>query len=580
MDELPAENEIGSGHVESAGRENERLDILRRLLIAPEQDKLTEAENRISRLENREIDVTSDQIAQLLPEAVVSRSRKDGKLASALGPTVEETIRTSVKRDPQPIVDAIFPVIGPAIRRAIAEALSTTLESVNRTMEHQFSLQGLRWRFEALRTGQKFSDVVLRNTLLYAVEQIFVVHNETGLPLAHVSREDQDVQDGALVSSMLTVIQDFVRDSLGGESGDSLESIEYGDLTIVIAPGPLATLAAVIRGNPPRSVREDMQELIEDFHLAYNAEVEAYSGDASVFDKARPLLASGLAVQVHRSEGVSWATWLVLLVIVGAIALAAFLLIRSNARWTAFVSDVDEIPGIVVTETSRSAGVRTVRGLRDPLAADPAGQLATHGYDSTDVRFDFEAYRALTPAIISLRAARALDLPQTARLHFDHGTLYASGSAHRPWIEEARIRAAQLEEVDAYDDAALVDEDEKAILDISDRIMRMPVLFDTGSTDVSPSSVDSLIALAGEGLRVAADAGIPATIVLRGFASADGNVDLNRRLQRARSAAVRAAFVQSGVPATAIVEEEGGIANPEVRAILRILDRPTGAPEQ
>ena len=78
--------------------------------------------------------------------AIALRTARDDKLARALQPTVEDAILTSVRRDPQVLVDALFPVMGPAIRKAIASALESMLESFNETLERSFTAQGVRWR--------------------------------------------------------------------------------------------------------------------------------------------------------------------------------------------------------------------------------------------------------------------------------------------------------------------------------------------------------------------------------------------------------------------------------------------------
>ena len=43
-------------------------------------------------------------------------------------------------RNPRPLADALFPIIGPAIRKAIATTLSGMLESLNTTLEHSLSM--------------------------------------------------------------------------------------------------------------------------------------------------------------------------------------------------------------------------------------------------------------------------------------------------------------------------------------------------------------------------------------------------------------------------------------------------------
>ena len=89
-------------------------------------------------------------------------------------------------------------------------------ESINQTLERRLSFESLKWRIEGWRTGRDFGEIVLTRSLGYRVEQVFLVHRETGLLLQHVARSDE-VLDSDMVSGMLTAIQDFVRDSFGGK---------------------------------------------------------------------------------------------------------------------------------------------------------------------------------------------------------------------------------------------------------------------------------------------------------------------------------------------------------------------------
>src|SRR3954462_1970936 len=148
---------------------------LRSLIIGPEQRDLRALEARL----NDPGRVARD-VSEVLPEAVALR-RHDPHLTRALAPSIEEAITTSVRRNPQPLADALFPVIGPAIRKAIAASLSGMLESLNRTLEHSLSWRAIQWRVTALRTGRSFAEVVLLNTLVYRVEQVLLIDRRTGL---------------------------------------------------------------------------------------------------------------------------------------------------------------------------------------------------------------------------------------------------------------------------------------------------------------------------------------------------------------------------------------------------------------
>ena len=140
--------------------------------------------------------------------------------------------------------------MGPAIRRAIVHTLASMMETLNRTVEHSVSWRAVQWRWTALRTGRPFAEIVLLNTLQYRVEQVFLIHRETGLLLQHVSR-NRAGQDADQISAMLTAIPDFVRDSFATEAGETLDALRVGDLAVSVEQGPHAILACVVRGSVP-----------------------------------------------------------------------------------------------------------------------------------------------------------------------------------------------------------------------------------------------------------------------------------------------------------------------------------------
>ena len=91
----------------------------------------------------------------------------------------------------------------------------------------------MQWRWEALRTGRPYAEIVVLRSLLYRVEQVFLIHRESGLLLQHVAarvrRRRLETKDPEMVSGMLTAIQDFVHDSVSGTEGENLETIRMGD---------------------------------------------------------------------------------------------------------------------------------------------------------------------------------------------------------------------------------------------------------------------------------------------------------------------------------------------------------------
>ncbi len=237
---------------------DDSLDELRMLLLKPVRAQLDELQQRLDNPERHAKD-----ISRVLPEAIALRSTKDKKLEISLEPITANAIQSSIKKDRQILVDALFPVMGPAIRKAIFAAIQGMTQTFNQLLEYSVSMQGLKWRLEALRTRKPFAEVVLLHTLVYQVEQVFLIHGKTGLVLQHVVAKTVAGQDPDLVSGMLTAIKDFVQDSFGAEEGEVLETLRIGERSIWIEQGKHALLAAVVRGNPPVVFQIILREAIE-----------------------------------------------------------------------------------------------------------------------------------------------------------------------------------------------------------------------------------------------------------------------------------------------------------------------------
>jgi OOP family OmpA-OmpF porin len=103
--------------------------------------------------------------------------------------------------------------LGPAIRKAITEAIAGLVAGINRALDESLSARGLAWRWEAWRSGVPYPQIVMKHALVYRVEQVYLIHAETGLLLAHVTAPDLAAPDADVISGV-TAIRDFVGDAL------------------------------------------------------------------------------------------------------------------------------------------------------------------------------------------------------------------------------------------------------------------------------------------------------------------------------------------------------------------------------
>jgi OOP family OmpA-OmpF porin len=519
---------------------------LRGLLLRPEQDKLAEFAERFDDPQRH-----AEEVSEILPKAIRLRSEKDNRLAKALQPTFEETLRVSIKKDPKPFIDAVTPVMGAAIRKAIAEALSAMMQSLNKTLDNSVSLQSIRWRLEAARTGKPFAEVVMLHTLEYRVEQVFLIHRETGLLLQHaVADDDQDgIQDADMVSGMLTAIQDFVRDSFNAQTSETLEAMKVGELTVWIEQGTQATLAGVIRGAAPQDLRPIFQDALDSIHLDFHDPLNNFQGDAEPFAECQPYLQSCLQARYHsggkKSGLISPPVAAVLGVGLLALGLLGFFYVRSYWRWSNYVNDLQKEPGLVVVKAEHGFFGSAIEGLRDPLAADPNALLQQTAIKPANVEARWDEYQALHPRFIEQRARRLLEPPGTVQLKVENGTLYAQGAASPEWVGEARKLARGLAGVNQFAYAGDLQADLK-MLESSF------ILFALGRAEMTPEALPQIQRIAQLWPGIAAQAP-GCRLELTGYSDALGSTQINETLSRQRAENTRDALVKAGLPAEQLV---------------------------
>jgi outer membrane protein OmpA-like peptidoglycan-associated protein len=534
---------------------------LRALIVGPEQRQLHTLQSRLDDPATQARDVS-----RVLPTAMLLR-KNDPQMTRALAPTVEEAITASVRRNPRPLADALFPIFGPAIRKAIAASLSGMLESLNQTLEHSLSWRALQWRITALRTGRSFAEVVLLNTLLYRVEQVFLIARDSGLLLQHVKSSAVTGSDADMVSGMLTAIRDFARDSFSVSEHDGLDALKVGDLSVWIEQGPHAIVAAVVRGNAPPELRVRLQEAVEHVHARMGDTLAEFSGDAEPFEAIRPTL-EGLLESEFRREKRKTSPLLWILPAAGILAalIWAWFSWSLHARWQDYLDALRKEPGLVVVSTERRDGAFVLNGLRDPLAVDPASLLGAAGLSGTDVQANWQLYQALEPHFVQRRVRELLRPPPGVTLALADGVLTATGSAPVEWIRDSVRLAPLVPGVTRYDSGPLLD---SSISALAGELSRDMVLFVRGSTAFEPGG-DQVLAAQLDRIRtldeLARLSDRKYEIKVLGHADNDGTPEINERLSVSRAEIVRAA-IQGIRPQRLTVSAQGlGSRDPLTRS--------------
>ncbi|MCB1788886.1 MAG: hypothetical protein KDJ24_01205 [Gammaproteobacteria bacterium] len=458
--------------VAAANDERSALADLKALLVGPEQAAIAQL-----RQESDDHEIQAQRIAEHLPNALRGAyERSSSDLTDALEPPVSACLEDAVQRRPGFFADILYPVMGPAIRRSITQAMKSLVQQINETLEHSLTIKGISWRIEAARSGVPFGEVVLRHTLRYRVEEAFLIQNGSGLLIRHVGQRSEHARDADAVSAMLTAIRDFTRDTMEPDSEDTrLESVDVGDHTLWLVHGPDAYLACAIRGIPPLGLRNALNDVLEEIHHRHTFLLEQFTGNATTTAPLVPLLDRCLQSEREQAAGrrFPWPLLIVSLLLIGALGWWLITAWQDSSRaqieqqrLQQAVDGLKRAPGILVTDVVYDGERVRVAGLNDPLLPPPAKLLDTAGLAADRYTLTFRPFESDEPDAALARARQRLAPPDSVALRLDDRRLIISGNAADAWRQRAELLAPTVPGIDSVDTQALDDIDARLLREL------------------------------------------------------------------------------------------------------------------
>jgi len=261
------------------------IDELREILLGSQERELAELRQRVTELEAlvaRSAD-RAKAVGEILPEAFASHSHDPAELGTAMRQDVEHAVLASARNDSGVLAEALYPVLGPAMRKMIASIFSLSQDDPGKT---------------------------------FRVEQVLLIERRTGILLAATAHDGDALSDADIVSGMLDAIRLFVQDAFGKAEHDGLQDLRVGDTSVLVEWGPRAVLASVITGIPNARYRTNAEQTLELIHKRFEPDLVGFNGDIEPFEATTPLMAS-----LNKDAGATSSTSFVVLA-VGLVLLA------------------------------------------------------------------------------------------------------------------------------------------------------------------------------------------------------------------------------------------------------------------
>lgn len=396
--------------------------------------------NQRSRSSFRQRERSKERSKETVEEAI--RNLIQNSPEDVAGP-LESKMFDRLQEQPKRVSQVIMPALAPAIRQTVQQSMMNMFDASSRAIDQGLSLRSWAWRFRAWRSGKRYSEIAMMESLLFEVEDVMLIDRQSGLLIAHASQSSA-VGDPAIVSGMLTAIRDFVKDSFktGDDHGAELSQFRVGNRSILVEPGSKAILALAVRGAPTYELRMKKTRTLMDIHRddLSNSHSISPSERERIEAKLQPLLIT------ERKSLPALGKPLLFLLAALIPLLLAFAAFRADQQKNTLgtFAELRDAPGLLLGHVEHKNGTFHVYGSQDPVLFEADSALAELNLEDQPVAWHLKKHLSLEDAALVKRAAQALTPPSGVALHCEDGVLQVSGSADAEWVGACRAFASVI----------------------------------------------------------------------------------------------------------------------------------------
>ncbi|MDO6694884.1 OmpA family protein [Aliiglaciecola sp. 3_MG-2023] len=517
-------------------------------------------------------DNAREMVSEVVIEAIHDRQKHNDEFSKILTPVVQKSVETSVKQQSEQFVGYFYPLVGRLVRKSVTSFLSEFLEKTNVLIENSLTFKGIKWRFKAWQSGVSFSQYVASQTFIFKVEQVLLIHQETGILLNSASQSVHESADGDLVSAMLTAINDFVSDSFNPQQESpeqNLEVIKTEDFSLVIKRGPKLLLVAAVTGNIPQDISTKFQITNEYIHKLYAKEIANFNGDTVPFEATSQQLQECLLAKM-RPEAIKkknkkpiLAILLVLILCIG-LGFLGFHDYQQN-QLVNQITQIGQQPGIVLGKAERVGwqGIE-LSVLRDPDAISVEDWLLEQEMDASNILVFEKHYLSLEEPLVKTRLKTILArYPQVnvdwqQRIPVLQGVLPNAqrvALATEIYAIPGLTYSNELISGVKAEELATINEDSPEILTAlfeinTAKIDSTQIEFEQGQSTLNEKAQEQLRALAGylsSAIELSKKLELNVGLIIMGASDSTGSKQFNQSLSRKRAIAARQYLVEQGI---------------------------------
>ena len=222
----------------------EKIIKLKALLLEEDRASFSQIEQELKSLKTliHEKERLNEKVGPILEDRL-ELFEKD--IPKKMGPAITAALKVQIRESQNEVVDLLYPIIGKLISKFIKIEIQKLSEKIDNQLSNMFSFKGILQRIKNKFTGTTESEMILRDTAMPQLEELFIVEKGSGILVDSYSKNQTIDQD--MIAGMLTAIKAFVEDAFSN-GAQELEVIEYESYKIRVFNFQTYYIAMVISG--------------------------------------------------------------------------------------------------------------------------------------------------------------------------------------------------------------------------------------------------------------------------------------------------------------------------------------------
>ena len=241
--------------------QDEKLNIIKDILLTDEREFVSSIEKKIKILENT---VNEKKNLSVKVDPIIDKKLDEfiKEIPNTLGPTITEALKKEIENSQDAVVEALFPILGKMIKRYVQHEMKLLSEKINNQVNRTFSFKRFFRKAKSKASGINESDLMIQEQINTKIEQVIIIEKGSGLLLAHFSKNKMADED--MVAGMLTAIKSFVEDAFKKEN-QNLQFIEYDHYHIHLQNFSSFYIAVVVSGAFNIIFKDKLEDKIFEF---------------------------------------------------------------------------------------------------------------------------------------------------------------------------------------------------------------------------------------------------------------------------------------------------------------------------